>query len=152
MIQKLQKIRNIRRSKEVKKQNLSFFENNPNIINIDEKIEELSQIIKPSKDKKKKKKKNRSINNEINSTMININSTHHQNSVSSYATPPSHTQNQMINLSKVNTTSIFLKKKKVYHFTEKNKKLLKIKCEPYNNVYEYFNNTKLDIKSLIYIR
>ncbi|ORX44192.1 hypothetical protein BCR36DRAFT_373490 [Piromyces finnis] len=138
MVQKLQKIRNIRRSKEIKKQGLLYYEDNSDFIKIDERIEELSQIIKPTKDKKKKKKKNHSNNIDTNN-ISNVNLPIHQ------ANDP------FVNISK-NNFSIFLKKKKIYRFTEKNKKLLNIKCEPYSNVYEYFNNTKLDMKSLIYIR
>ncbi|OUM69947.1 hypothetical protein PIROE2DRAFT_2151 [Piromyces sp. E2] len=151
LIQKLQKIRNIRRSKEVKKQDILCYENKPNIINIDEKIEELSHIIKPSKNKKKRKKKNRISNNGINNNTNNTNISHNQNNSLSNVILSSQNHNHIINFPK-NNTPIFLKKKKTYHFTEKNKRLLKIKCEPYSNVYEYFNHTKLDIKSLIYIR
>ncbi|ORX83181.1 hypothetical protein BCR32DRAFT_152865 [Anaeromyces robustus] len=145
IIQKLQKIRNIRRSKDSKQLNISLFENNLDIKNIDDKINKLSQIISPLKVKKKKNKnknKNKSVNNKTNDSLIQ---TKNQNISSTSNTLSSHFHN-------INNTSVFIKKKKIYHYSEKNKKLLKIKCEPYSNVYEYFNNTKLDMKSLIYIR
>jgi len=147
MIQKLQKIRNIRRAKEIKKQNIPFYDNNSNIEKMDESIEELSQIINSVNEKKKIKKKSknkkkittesRTIPSRYNNTVLNKLSTSQSNTLSII--------NQRNRLFKNNLSNIC-------NYTEKNKRLLKINCEPYSNVYEYFNNTKLDMKSLIYIR
>jgi hypothetical protein len=153
MIQKLQKIRNIRRSKEVKRQNISFFENNPEILKIEERIEALSEAIKPIKRKKKKNKTNHNTNTNINNVKKDINNYNDNVTRNSLLLNTQVENNIKKNFNiPVNKAPIAIKKRKIYHFTEKNRKLLKIKCEPYSNIYEYFNNTKLTMKSLIYIR
>eukprot|EP00833_Pecoramyces_ruminatium_P001636 jgi/Orpsp1_1/1175668/evm.model.c7180000054762.1 len=125
-------------------------EKNPDIIECREMMDMIQKLQKIRNIRKLKEKTKQNIINNNNN--INIKDSKEINEKQNFSSiVEKNTSNKVFHIPNRNS-SISIRKKKIYHISEKNKKLLKIKCEPYNNVYEYFNHSKLDIKSLIYIR